>query len=56
MRPADLFKLWMEMESLDEEMDTAEKGDAVEVPEIRGLKINGKRWTLKDARLVCESD
>ncbi len=54
MKLADLVKFWQILESLDDELDGAQKGDVVAVPKVKGLKLNGERWTLKNAELEKE--
>lgn len=56
MKLGDLAKLWLLLEAVDDEMDEAKKGDVVSVPEARGVKLNGRRWTLRNAELVAEQD
>ena len=54
MKLGDLAKVWMTLEALDDQLDEAGPGDEIQVPKIKSLKINGKRYTLKDAVLVQE--
>jgi hypothetical protein len=56
MKLSELAKLWILLDGLDDEMDDAKKGDAVAVPETKGIKLNGRRWTLRNAELVAEQD
>jgi hypothetical protein len=51
-----IFRIWLQIEALDDELGEAPKGAEVPVPPIRGLKIDGRKYTLKDAVLVPESD
>lgn len=54
MKIADLIKLWTTLEALDDQLDEAGPGDEVHVPVIKGLKLSGRRYTLKNAVLVKE--
>lgn len=54
MKIADLMKLWMTLEALDDQLDEAGTGDEVNVPTVKGLKLSGKKYSLKNAVLVRE--
>lgn len=46
MKLGDIVKLWTTLEALDDELDGLPPGEEITAPKIRGVKIDGKRFTV----------
>jgi hypothetical protein len=46
MKFGDLLTIWGVVDALGDELEDMEVGETVSSPKVRGVKLNGRRYTL----------